>query len=876
MSAPYLRNFVLALAMLACGVRAAHAVWPNDPTVNVPLCTAPQDQLNGDIVQDGAGGAIVTWMDHRNGLDYDIFARRVDANGNPLWAPDGEPVCTQPGDQILPAMIPDGTGGAFIAWSDHRNPTDYDIFAQHLLASGAVDPTWPPSGVPVCTATGDQRSVAMVGDGLGGAILAWIDYRGNVDYRPDIYAQHLDPSGITTWAPNGVPVCVWPFPQELTLASHHCMIADGAGGAIICWADQRAGNRDIFAERIDATGAPLWTPNGVAVCTAPGDQTFPELATDNANGAIITWTDGRVPATAIYAQRVNAGGAPLWVPNGVQVAPIAANQATPGVCSDGGNGAIMAWEDHRNADADIYAQHLDGFGLQQWGASGVPVCTAVLDQTDVIYDVMADGLGGAFVAWTDIRGGATNADVYVQRMFASGSPAWTPNGVAVSTAAQPQTGQQLTSDGLGGVILAWNDQRNASTATDIYVQRVNAGGALAGVANGTPPGTPLAGAGFVSTLRENFVYPPNHAALGGEAPITLGLPTFVQTGFVVALDDSNGPVTDPSRWSDVLVFPLSGPSSGPRAMLVSDPVERPFTDADFAAYGFSTADVVNGNTVYLRERVPFTHYTAADTATGAVGDYRVYSDWDTLPPGTPLSGPSFQVSLRELPEGQGEITSVSLPTMVQPGFVVLLEDSTQFTSPEDTTKWSDVVYFQQDPAGGPAMAWLISDGDSVVGAPSHKGMSSADFTQFGFTVLDVLESNTVYLREKAPPDVYIAQGPIAGSSSGQYDIFSDVDDSAVLPGHALQFALRGVAPNPAPGRARVAFSLARDAAVRLEIYDGQGRRVRTLASGRMTAGAQSREWDGRDDAGHAVAAGNYFVRLTSDGASMSRRVTLMR
>jgi hypothetical protein len=47
---------------------------------------------------------------------------------------------------------------------------------------------------------------------------------------------------------------------------------DGSGGIIVAWDDQRGGTHDIYVRRVDGTGAPRWTAEGVAICTAAGDQ----------------------------------------------------------------------------------------------------------------------------------------------------------------------------------------------------------------------------------------------------------------------------------------------------------------------------------------------------------------------------------------------------------------------------------------------------------------------------------------------------------------------------------------------------------------------------------------------------------------------------
>jgi hypothetical protein len=55
------RAGLLSLAILP--PHPAAAAWPTDPLVNVPLCTAAAGQTYPRSVPDGAGGAIVAWRD---------------------------------------------------------------------------------------------------------------------------------------------------------------------------------------------------------------------------------------------------------------------------------------------------------------------------------------------------------------------------------------------------------------------------------------------------------------------------------------------------------------------------------------------------------------------------------------------------------------------------------------------------------------------------------------------------------------------------------------------------------------------------------------------------------------------------------------------
>ena len=137
----------------------------------------------------------------------------------------------------------------------------------------------------ICTATGIQGYPTIVSDGSGGAIITWFENRSG---NWDIYAQRINASGVVQWTADGVAIC--------TAASHQqypTIVSDGSGGAIITWYDFRSGNYDIYAQRINASGIVQWTVNGVAICTATGDQYSPTVISDGSNGAIITWYDPR-------------------------------------------------------------------------------------------------------------------------------------------------------------------------------------------------------------------------------------------------------------------------------------------------------------------------------------------------------------------------------------------------------------------------------------------------------------------------------------------------------------------------------------------------------------------------------------------------------
>ncbi len=469
---------MLALCMFAAATTTAWAAWPTDPLVNVPICTSAGPQGKPTIAVDGAGGAIITWQDNLTGH---VYAQHVSAGGtvDPAWPANGRVLCNAANDQQSPRIVPDGAGGAIVTWADRRSGTNYDIYAQHVLAGGAVDPAWPVDGRGLCTAALAQEYQTIAADGAGGAIVVWQDLRDGTDY--DIYAQHVMASGAVdpAWPVDGQVICFAAKHQFVPV-----IVADGAGGAVIAWYDLRGANRDIYAQHVLANGAvdPNWTNDGVVLCGAAGDQDWPAIVADGAGGAVVAWEDHRGTNDDVYAQHVLAKGTvdPAWPTDGQVLCAAVDDQFNLVIAADGGGGAIVAWEDYRSGtNYDIYAQHVRPGGTVDpgWPGDGRAVSIAANDQQ--IPTLVADGTGGAIATWFDLRNG-TDQDIYAQRVLASGAtdPAWPADGRRLCAAAGDQEIPTIVADVSGGAIVTWQDSRSGNA--DIYAQRISSGGNLGG------------------------------------------------------------------------------------------------------------------------------------------------------------------------------------------------------------------------------------------------------------------------------------------------------------------------------------------------------------------------------------------------------------
>lgn len=338
-------------------------------TNGVAICTQVDTQLYTAIVSDGSGGAIITWEDYRNGTtNIDIYARRINSSGVAQGGNNGGvAICTAANNQEKPTIISDGSGGAIIAWRDYRNETNGDIYARRFNSSNLAQ--WTANGVAICTAVNNQETPTLTTDGSGGAIITWSDLRGgalgtvgNTGYK--IYVQRVNSSGVVQWILDGIQIVSAFGDMQLPVIN-----SDGSGGAIISWQDWRANASavfviDIYAQRINSAGAVQWTTDGAPICTATSNQSSPNIVTSSNGNSIITWEDKRNGLKDIYAQSIDANGIPLWTLNGVAVCTAANDQTLPDVITDGNQGAIIAWRDYRNGTFPWYnAQRINASGI---------------------------------------------------------------------------------------------------------------------------------------------------------------------------------------------------------------------------------------------------------------------------------------------------------------------------------------------------------------------------------------------------------------------------------------------------------------------------------------------------------------------------------
>ena len=454
---------VLAAALAVPSVTLA--AWHSNPSTNDAVCTAAGTQADAKSCTDGLGGAIIAWRDAR-GADDDIYAQRVQADGTMPWTFNGLSVCSATGTQTGVRLVSDLNGGAILVWQDGRSGI-FNIYAQRLDANGNA--LWASGGIELTTTTAESKQPEIISDGSGGAIVCWKNY---VASNTAVYAQRLSSAGAFLWTPGGVVV------RDTSLSNvgetQTAKLCEGAtsGTAIIAWSDKRSGTEDIYAQRLDSSGAAVWAANGIVVCNSAGTQTMPAVGRDGSGGAVIAWRhqDSQIQT---YAQRITSAGSAVWT-NGGELGPTMQNIDTVSVESSGSTSTLVVTGGLDRYEGTSYdpTTGQPGFGggamliFNQTGLPCAPVGVHTGGTTYLLVNAMLGGQAGI----TDIFGTRVNV-----------APAsYVYSQATVTNATTNQRFPTAVSAGNGTAIVGWEDLRNGNS--DIYVSMLKTNGALLPVA----------------------------------------------------------------------------------------------------------------------------------------------------------------------------------------------------------------------------------------------------------------------------------------------------------------------------------------------------------------------------------------------------------
>lgn len=439
-------------------------------------------------------GVVVVWSDTQDG-GRDLVAQKIDINGNNMWGENDLVIDNKVNRQEDPVIIRTTDNCVIVAWVDYSADEAGDVYAQKISSDGNL--LWATGGINLCNAEHEQKSLNIVPDQNGGALVIWLDSRsGNQSH---IYGQHLSSDGSLLWASNGILLS-----DQIGDQTSHTFWEDGQGGAILVYVN-KVTDKNIFANRINGDGTLEWG-NHIVICDADLDQESPKITPDGTGSFIVTWRDLRnTNHGAIYAQRLNLDGTFAWN-NELIVSDGDFDHKNPRITYAGDNATIVVWEDGRNDPnyMDLFAQKISNSGNLIWGTEGVAIATENFHQKNP--RIISDVNGGAYIVWDDGRNNDhPNEDIYIQHVLTDGTFDFENNGKVVCNAVGQQysaLARKVNDD----VFIIWGDKRSGSDA--MYSQILNASGNFVLEDNGVELKSGLSGdaENLITLKRDDKIY----------------------------------------------------------------------------------------------------------------------------------------------------------------------------------------------------------------------------------------------------------------------------------------------------------------------------------------------------------------------------------
>lgn len=401
-------NYVVRLQLLSS---QGNILWQNNGILvsSHPSMTWLTDW---DMTADADNHAVLVWQDIRTG-NNNIVAYRISPDGQFVWGPDGILLSNNSGFNVAPKVAALPGGDVVVAWQStsviyrqRLNPQgqklwgeqglilsslgntlswpqllpagDDDIFMKYYIDSG---PAWAPvrklyvrrfnaQGADVWTGateifnlgniTAWTQILPMLPDGNGGFYITWHDYSFNGNAATPRVNQ-VSGSGQLVFGVNGLPTSLLhssnqfnPIPAKIA----------GDNNIYSFWQETNMDQNlwGVIAQKTAPDGTMLWGETGKEIIPVTS-QNVRHLYLEAESDGIVIFFDHAYSTTqsSLRAIKVNSNGEPVWN----QPAIISSPNSTKGkavFAPFSGGQWVLAWEDNRTGDIEIFAQNMKDDG----------------------------------------------------------------------------------------------------------------------------------------------------------------------------------------------------------------------------------------------------------------------------------------------------------------------------------------------------------------------------------------------------------------------------------------------------------------------------------------------------------------------------------
>jgi hypothetical protein len=853
------------------------------------LAPAAGKQLNPEVAP-GGGGYLAVWVDERAGItemsnffggpafdhhigsSWDIYAARLDADGNLV---DETPiiVAQQIQNQGMPDVAWNGQNW-LVVWSGQVGMQccpDIHMFAARVSPTGVVldanpivvDTDFTGNGLlwPCVTSDGnnwvvvwrdlDEAAGIFTLDGARIAPDGTLLDPGGVRLRRDSFNSYpLDPDIVwaadeylLTWMENSGRIRGQRLAPDLakiggvfsvntyapSIGENPRVATNGADFFVTWWENRYYGWSQLAGARVSHAGVVL-DPVGIALTDAYGYTNYEPAVDWDGSNYVVVYDKDAFPPIDLFAARVTAGGVVLdYGPEAIPVSTAPNNQWEAAVAHQPGSGSLVVWRDARH-NADPYDGYGDIFAatFTPDGAIGPERCVALGAPRQTLVRLVPSG--GGYLA---VYRSETSPETWIkaQRLDGGGAP------IDLEPVTVATGGSNITSPAAawnGSVYLVvWQD----AAADQVYGRRLG------------PDLTPI-DAAPLPILPGNT---PDVAAIGDVFLVVSSWeePHEIRQIYSMRVRGSDGALLDGSPGVVGQNF-----SVFPRVAAVAD------------------------RWLVVWERHP-SHDNPASSiyanfvgANGIPGSYfNVHGDGEFPAVAT---GPDQAIIAWENSEGGASGIDIH---------AIRISAAGTFLGPQSAITGALNAQFDA------AVAW---DGAEYVAAfgdfrnddelESHRGDVYGTRVSALGELLDpggfAVVNDTIpemFASVAGMNEAFVVGGSVFRQEAGyiNYRIgLRSAGDLVAIPdgGGAPSLLPVTLAPNPTSGPTSVLIQVDRAAPVSVAVFDALGREVQRLHDGMLPAGPARIVWNGRDRNGHEASPGVYLVRAWAGTKSTTAKL----
>ena len=361
-------------------------------------------------VTDDDGNAYVLWKSAVKDKPDQLFIQKLSKNGERLWQSEGKNI-SENELEVLDYSIDINRNGIICVSYLMREPGfigDYLVEYQFLDQSGSLlyknsDKSW------LFKSNSRKSKTSVVADYEGGAFVFWLE---NFSGKSVLRGSYVDENDIKKWGKEPVNI-------SSTINNVLSYTVNRFGNSVYLSFQYQGQKKEIHHQLITRNGNLPWGTGGKRVTSLNGNQLNSQTALIDSS-IYVTWTNEFQNDKNLFIQKFDKNGKPLWKKDGISVIDLKGDQFGQKIINDEKGNLIVAWIDRRvdSVYGNIYVQKIDTQGKLMWDSLSVVLGSFHNSQKSYL-NLVPDGSGGAIAVFKEKREGKN--EIYAQKIFNTGT-----------------------------------------------------------------------------------------------------------------------------------------------------------------------------------------------------------------------------------------------------------------------------------------------------------------------------------------------------------------------------------------------------------------------------------------------------------------------